>query len=162
MSKIISLIVVIILIVAGYFYFTGKTFKVPASPADAYAQIKALDLEKQSKAFQATVASWVKDPTSAIPYPKGWRKVSVTIDKEAFDVVTPDVANPPQYYVSFSFPKKFIKKMNLIKCVGTAPTKITDVCMVGDNAEINGYFNIMNWIRNNPFSQSATATTTAS
>ena len=150
MRKIISLIVIVAIVAAGYFYMTGKKFKVPASPADAYAQITALGASDQAKAFQATVASWAKDPAGNIPYPKGWRKVSVTTQKETFDVVTSDAGNPPQYYVSFSFPKKLIPKMNLIKCVGTARDKITDICMVGDNPEINGYFKIMDWIRANP------------
>lgn len=150
MRKIISLIVLVALIAVGYYYYTGKTFKVPSSPADAYAKIMALGTQEQAQAFQKTIESWVKDPVANIPYPKGWRKVSITNQKEAFDVITSDANNPPQYYVSFSFPKKLIPKMNLIKCVGTAKDKITDICMVGDNPEINAYFKIMNWLRANP------------
>ncbi len=150
MRKIISLIVIVALGIVGYQYVTGKKFKVPANPADAYAQIIAMGSSQQAQAFQATVASWVNDPVGNIPYPKGWRKVSVTTQKETFDVITSDTTNPPQYYVSFSFPKKLIPKMNLIKCIGTAKDKITDICMVGDNPEINGYFKIMDWVRSNP------------
>ncbi len=160
MKQILAIIVILVLAVAGYYYYTGK--KLPTSPQEAYNQIIALPNSEQAKAVQATVAGWIKDPTSAIPYPKGWTKETVTEHGQAFSVVTNDTAVPPTYYVAFDFPKSIISQEHLIKCLGTASTKATDICVVGENAEVNAYYNIVSWLQANPITGSASSATTAS
>lgn len=146
--KTIGLIVLIILGIIGYIWYRSQ-YGIPSDPVLAYEKISGMPLVDQPKAFQKTITSWIEDPSSIIPYPKGWRKVSITIGKETFDVVTPDETNPPQYYVSTAFPKKLIKKVTLARCLNIDPKKITDWCVVGDNAQINAYFKIIEWFKQN-------------
>lgn len=149
MKKIISLLVLIIVGGAGYMIYRTRTTSIPSDPVLAYEKITGLPLGDQAKAFQKAWTSWVQDPTSIIPYPKGWRKTSITIGKETFDVVTPDTHEPPQYYVSTSFPKKLIKKVTIARCLNLDPKKITDWCMVGDNAQVTAYFKMVEWVKKN-------------
>jgi hypothetical protein len=146
MKKIIGL-VVILLIGAGYLIYRATAFTVPKDPVQAYEKITGLPANDQAKAFQKTITSWINDPASMIPYPKGWRKTEVTLNKETFMVITPDETNPPQYYVSTAFPKKLIKKVTIARCLNIDPKKITDWCVVGDNAQINAYFKIIEWVK---------------
>lgn len=149
MQKLIGLVLLIILGVAGFVIYKSNAFSVPKDPLLAYEKITGLPVNEQAKAFQKTALSWVNDPASMIPYPKGWRKTEVTINKETFVVVTPDESNPPQYYVSTAFPKKFIKKVTLARCLNLDPKKITDWCVIGDNPQINAYFKIIEWVKKN-------------
>lgn len=146
--RIIAGIILIIVVAGGIFWYKHSQNK--QNPIVQYDKIIQLPSDDQVSAVQKTVQGWIKDPVSALPYPKGWRKVSVTTMGETFDIVTPDETDPPQYYVSFVFPKKLIPKMHLIKCWGTKDSKTTDVCAVGDNPTLNAYFNIMDWFKNNP------------
>lgn len=155
MKHFIGLILLIGIVGFGYYYYTGNTFTMPTSPSGAYQRITDLPNMQQAQAFQATVASWIKDPSSTIPYPKGWKKISVTVNDETFDAITSDKNIPPQYYVSLSFPKKLVKKMHVIKCIGTSDQKTTDICAVGDNPDINAYYKIVDWIRQNPITNAA-------
>lgn len=155
MKHFIGFILLLGIVGFGYYYYTGKTFSMPTSLSDAYQHIKDLPNTQKPQAFQVTMASWIKDPSSAIPYPKGWKKISVTVDNETFDAITSNKNTPPQYYVSLSFPKKLVKKMHLIKCIGTSDQKTTDICAVGDNPDINAYYNIVDWIRQNPITNAA-------
>lgn len=149
MGKVIAFLIVVALIVfGGYYYLHNKNLQ---NPLAQYTKIINLPTADQTAAFEKTVAGWIKDPSSAIPYPKGWRKVSVVEQGYAFDAITPDTANPPQYYAAFKFPKPLIPKMHLIKCVGgIAATATTDICAVGNNPTLNAYFNIIDWLKSNP------------
>ncbi len=141
--------VALLLIFGGGFYYYSSYRKSLQDPLGRYEKIVKLPNNEQVGAYQRTVSAWIKDPVSQIPYPKGWQKVSVTTKGYTYDVVTPDVTNPPQYYVSFNFPKKLIPKMNLIKCLGIgSKDKTTDICVVGDNPVINAYFAIVGWMKN--------------
>ncbi len=140
---------VIIIGIGGYVAISSGAFSVPKDPLVAYEKITGLPASDQAKAFQKTVRTWVNDPSSIVPYPKGWRKVEVTIDKETFTVITPDTNNPPQYYVSTAFPKKLIKKVTVARCLNIDPKKITDWCAIGDNPQLNAYFKIVEWLKNN-------------
>lgn len=148
MKKIIGL-VLILLIGAGYLIYRVNAFSVPKDPVEAYQKITGLPAGEQAKAFQKTALSWINDPASMVPYPKGWRKTDVTLQKETFTVITPDETEPPQYYVSTEFPKKLIKKVTIARCLNLDPKKITDWCVVGDNPQINAYFKIIEWIKKN-------------
>lgn len=148
MKKIIGLIVLVALVVGGYYLYT-KEFGIPTDPVQAYQKITGLPASAQASAFEKTVASWIQDPASLIPYPKGWRTVSVTIGKETFSVLTPDTANPPQYYVSTGFPKDLVTKVTIAKCLDLDPKSITEWCAIGNNAEVNDYFSIVEWVKNN-------------
>lgn len=148
MKKIIGL-VLILLIGAGYLIYRATAFSVPKDPVAAYEKITGLPAGDQAKAFQKTALSWINDPKSMIPYPKGWRTTEVTIGKDVFTVITPDTAEPPAYYVSTEFPKKHIKKVTIARCLNLDPKKITDWCAVGDNAQINAYFKIIEWFKTN-------------
>jgi len=147
MQRIFALIALLVIFAGGFYYYYGYK-KSLQDPLVRYEKIVKLPDAKQVGAYQKTISAWIKDPVSQIPYPKGWRKVSVTTQGYTFDVVTPDTNNPPQYYTSFVFPKKLIPKMNLIKCLGvTAKDKTTDICVVGDNPVINAYFTIVGWFK---------------
>ena len=158
MGKILAFIILVVVVVGGIYYYDKQ--KGINDPLTQYTNIIKLPTAQQAAAFETTVKGWVKDPSSAIPYPKGWRTVSITDNGYTFSVVTPDVANPPEYYASFKFPKPLIAKMNLIKCVGTAATSTTDICVVGDNPTLNAYFSIINWLKNNPVTNPSTNTVT--
>jgi hypothetical protein len=148
MIRIFALVGLIIIFGGGFYYYATYR-KNLQDPVVRVEKINELPLGDQFKALQKTAAAWVKDPVSQIPYPKGWRKVSVTTQGYTFDVVTPDTKNPPQYYASFTFPKSLVPKMHLIKCLGVgAKDKKTDVCVVGDNPVINAYFTIVGWFQN--------------
>jgi len=153
MEKFLALIILVLIVVGGIVYYDKQ--KGIQDPLTQYASIIKLPTSQQTAAFEATVAGWVKDPASAIPYPKGWRSVSITDNGYTFSVVTPDTNNPPQYYAAFKFPKALIPSMNLIKCVGTATTNPNDICVVGNNPTLNAYFNIVNWLKSNPISTPA-------
>lgn len=147
MQRILALIVLVVLFVGGFYYYSDYK-KSLQDPLSRYQKIASLTEVKQAAAYQKTISAWVKDPASQIPYPKGWQKVSVTNQGYTFDVVTSDTATPPQYYVSFEFPKKLIPKMNLIKCLGwSSEEKTTDICVVGDNPAVNAYFNMVEWFK---------------
>ena len=148
MKKIIGLIVLVVLGYLGYRYYVAN-FGIPTDPVAAYQNISGLPAAQQATAIQKTLASWIQDPASLVPYPKGWRKTSVTVGKETFDVVTPDATNPPQYYMSTAFPKNLVKKVTIARCLNLDPKKITDWCIVGDNAQVTAYFNIIQWIKDN-------------
>lgn len=147
MKRIVGLVGLIIIFGGGFYYY--HTYKKNIQdPVKQYEKISELAPKEQVVALQKTVSKWIEDPVSQIPYPKGWQKVSVTTQGYTFDVVTPDEANPPQYYVSFVFPKKLISKMNLIKCLNIgSKEKTTDVCVVGDNPTINAYFTMVGWLK---------------
>jgi hypothetical protein len=148
MQRIFALIALLIIFGGGFYYYAGYK-KSLQDPLVRYDKIVKLPDTKQVAAIQKTVGAWVKDPISQIPYPKGWRKVSVTTQGYTYDVVTPDTNNPPQFYAAFAFPKKLVPKMNLIKCLGIGTKdKTTDVCVVGDNPVINAYFTIVGWVKN--------------
>ncbi|MEI8224039.1 MAG: hypothetical protein WCG20_02865 [bacterium] len=149
MKKIIGLIVLIILGGAGYMIYRANASAIPSDPVLAYQKITGLPAGDQAKAFQKAWTSWVQDPTSIIPYPKGWRKTSITVGKDTFDVITPDTTEPPQYYVSTAFPKKLIKKVTIARCLNLDPKKITDWCVVGDNPQVNAYFKMVEWVKKN-------------
>ncbi len=147
MKRILAALALVVLFGGGFYYYSDYK-KSLQDPLVRYDKIVKLPDNKQVAAYQKTVAAWVKDPVSQIPYPKGWQKVSVTTKGYTYDVVTPDVNNPPQYYVSFVFPKKLVPKMNVIKCLGVgSKDKTTDVCVVGDNPVINAYFSIVGWLK---------------
>lgn len=147
MHRIFGLIGLLIIFGGGFYYYHTYRKNIQ-DPVKQYEKISELDPQDQVAAFQKTISKWVQDPVSQIPYPKGWRKVSVTTQGYTFDVVTPDTNNPPQYYTSFVFPKKLIPKMALIKCLGiTSKDKTTDICVVGDNPAINAYFKIVGWLK---------------
>jgi hypothetical protein len=148
MKKIIGLIFLIAVMWIGYHVYVTK-FGVPTDPVVAYQKISGMPITDQAKAVQGTLAAWIHDPSSLVPYPKGWRKVSITIRKETFDVITPDPANPPQYYVSTAFPKNLMKKVTIARCLNLDPKKITDWCVVGDNPQVTAYFNIIQWVKDN-------------
>lgn len=158
MKHIIGLVGLIIIFGGGFYYY--HTYKKDQQdPIVQYEKISELDPKDQVAALQKTISQWVKDPVSQIPYPKGWQKISVTTKGYTYDVLTPDENNPPEYYVSFVFPKSLIPKMNLIKCLGIgSKDKATDICVVGDNSVINAYFNIINWIKKFPINQEKTTT----
>ena len=148
MQRIFALIGLLIIFGGGFYYYAGYK-KSLQDPLQRYDKIVKLPDSKQLSAIQTTVGAWIKDPVSQIPYPKGWRKVSVTTQGYTYDVVTPDTHNPPQFYASFTFPKSLVPKMNLVKCLGlSGKDKVTDVCVVGDNPVINAYFTIVGWVKN--------------
>lgn len=149
MKKIFGAIILVIIIAAGYWVYTASGFFTTKDPVAAYDKMSALPVADQAVFIAKTIRAWSQDPGSAIPYPKHWRKVSVTVDKETFDVITPDQANPPQYYVSTNFPKRLIKKVTVARCLNLDKKKITDWCVVGDNEQINAYFKIIEWIKEN-------------
>ncbi len=149
MKKIIGLIVLIILGGVGYMVYRVNASAIPSDPVLAYQKITGLPASDQAKAFQKAWTSWIQDPTSIIPYPKGWRKTSITVGKDTFDVITPDTTEPPQYYVSTAFPKKLIKKVTIARCLNLDPKKITDWCVVGDNPQVNAYFKMVEWVKKN-------------
>lgn len=145
MQKIITFIVGLGVIFAiGHYYFTARSFQ---NPLAQHQRILNLPDAKQAAAFQETLHKWVTDPVSAIPYPKGWEKVSVTNGEYTYDVVTSDEKRPPQFYAAFAFPKELIPEMNLIKCIGTGEKKPNDICIVGDNPQINAYFTLIEWFK---------------
>lgn len=147
MKRILGVIGLLVIFGGGFYYY--QTYKKNLQdPIKQYEKINALNPKDQVRAFQKTISQWIKDPVSQIPYPEGWRKVSVTTQGYTFDVVTPDTANPPTYYASFVFPKKLIPKMSVIKCLGVTQEKVTtDVCMVGDHPAINAYFGMTDWLK---------------
>ncbi len=147
MKRIVGLVGLVIIFVGGFYYYQMYK-KNTQDPVKQYEKITKLDPKDQVVAVQKTVSKWVADPISQIPYPKGWQKIAVTTQGYTFDVITPDTAIPPQYYVSFVFPKKLIPKMNVIKCIGIgSKEKTTDICVVGDNPVINAYFTIVEWFK---------------
>jgi hypothetical protein len=149
MARFIALLILLLAIVFGVYYVIHN--KNLQNPIAQYSQIIKLPTADQIAAIEKTFQGWVKDPSSAIPYPKGWRKVTITDQGYTFDVVTPDTNNPPQYYAAFKFPKPLIPSMHLIKCVGgLVATTTTDGCVVGDNPTLNAYFNIIDWLKTNP------------
>lgn len=158
MKHIVGLVGLIIIFGGGFYYY--HTYKKDQQdPIVQYEKITELPVNEQVVQVQKTISAWVKDPVSQIPYPKGWRKVTVTTQGYTFDVVTSDEHEPPQFYASFVFPKKLIPKMNLIKCLGIgSKDKATEICVVGDNPVINAYFNIINWIKKFPINQEKTTT----
>lgn len=149
MKKIIALIGIVIIGGAGYLLYRAHASAIPSDPVLAYEKITGLPAGDQAQAFQKALASWIQDPASLIPYPKGWRKTSITVGKDTFDVITPDTTEPPQYYVSTSFPKKLIKKVTVARCLNLDPKKITDWCVVGDNPQVTAYFKMVEWIKKN-------------
>ncbi len=147
MKRILGFIGLVIIFVGGFYYYQTYRKNIQ-DPVKQYEKISELAPKDQVVALQKTASKWIKDPVSQIPYPKGWRKVSITTQGYTFDVVTPDTNNPPQYYTSFVFPKKLIPKMNLIKCLNLgSKEKTTDICVVGDNPVINAYFTIVGWLK---------------
>lgn len=147
MKKIIGIIALLVIGFFAYRYYRSHTLSIPKDPSGAYATLMQLPLVDQFKGFQKLLTSWNHDPASIIPYPSGWRKVAVTIGKDTFDVITPDTANPPVYYVSTAFPKKLIKKVTVAHCLNLDPKKITDWCVVGDNEQVNAYFKLITWAK---------------
>ena len=154
MAKILAFIILVLVVVGGVYYYDKH--KGAGDPLAQYTSIIKLPTAEQAVAFENTVKGWVKDPASAIPYPKGWRNVSITDSGYTFSVVTPDTNNPPQYYAAFKFPKALIPSKNLIKCYGTSSANKTDICVVGDNPTLNAYFSIISWIKHNPLTNPST------
>lgn len=149
-KKIIFFIIGVALLIGGYvWYTTYGTLRLPNDPVEAYAKIKDLSFVDQIASFKKLMNTWNQDKGSLVPYPKGWRKTSVTINKETFQVITSDEKDPPAYYVSTAFPKKYIKQVTVARCLNLEPKKITDWCVIGDNEQINAYFNMIQWAKEN-------------
>ncbi len=148
MKKLFGLIGLVAIFAGGaYYYYVYKQNL--QNPLVQYEKIIHVPSSDQLGTYQKIVKGWIKDPKTAIPYPKGWRTVSMTIKDITFDAVTLDAKNPPDYYVAFAFPKKYIKTTPLIKCLGTAKEKATDMCIVGNNDEMVAYFNMIQWVQDN-------------
>ena len=150
MKIIIAVIIGLVMGAGGYYYYEHNQATLQ-DPSAVYTKLGTIKDPKTAQNFiQKAVSGWVTDAKNQLlVYPKGWKKVAVTVNKQTFNVVTPDTANPPTYYVSFEFPKTLIPKTNLIKCIGLDKTSKTDTCLVGNNAQVDAYFNIMKWIKEN-------------
>ena len=146
--KIIGLIIVIILIAGGYTYFKSHTNA--QNPLVQYQNIIKLPSADQISAAISATKNWSKDPVNNTPYPTGWQHGPMTVSGKTFNFVTSDSTVPPNYYVSFDFPNSLIASEHLIKCIPNIDKKATtSVCLVGDNPEVDAYFNIVSWIKNN-------------
>jgi hypothetical protein len=148
MKRLIGLVGLVIIFAGGMYYYAVYK-KGLQNPLVQYEKIIKLPTDEQAQAFQKTLKAWIVDPVIKIPYPKGWRKVSVTIDGTSFEVITPDEHEPPEYYASFTFPKKLIPEVAMIKCMGTPKDKKTDICIVGDSPVMRAYLVIVTWIKEN-------------
>lgn len=148
MKKLIGLIGLVAIFGGGlYYYFIYQENL--QNPLKQYEKIITVPSSDQLATYQKVVKGWIKDPKTAIPYPKGWRTSTITIKDTTVEVVTLDEKNPPDYYVAFAFPKKYIKTTPLIKCLGTAKEKTTDMCIIGNNEEMIAYFNMVQWVQDN-------------
>ena len=147
--KIIALVIAIVLIAGGVYYYNHQNGSY-VNPLTQYQNIIKLPTADQASAFVSAAKAWVKDPVNNTTYPKGWQHGPMTISGKTFTIVTPDTTVPPKYYVSFDFPKSLIASQHLIKCLGTSSTATTNICLVGDNPEIDAYYNIVAWLQNNP------------
>jgi hypothetical protein len=152
--KLIGLIIVIVLIAGGYYYYTHN--QNAQSPLAQYQSIIKLPSADQISAAISATKNWSKDPVNNTPYPKGWQHGPMTVQGKTFTFVTSDSTVPPNYYVSFDFPNSLVASIHLIKCIPNIDKKATtSICLVGDNPEVNAYFNIVAWLKTN------TATPTA-
>lgn len=154
--KIIAIILFFAVIGGGYYYYQHQQNL--QNPLVQYQNIIKLPTAQQAAAFVASAKVWVTDPVDNTPYPKGWQHMQMTVQGKTFTIVTSDSHTPPTYYVSFNFPKSLIASEHLIKCVGTSAAKTTDICLVGDNPEVDAYYNIMAWINNNPLTNTVPTT----
>lgn len=146
--KLIAFIAAIVLIGGGVYYYEHQSV-LNQNPLTQYQNIIKLPTADQASAFVAAAKAWVKDPVNNTSYPKGWQHGPMTIKGQTFTIVTPDTTVPPNYYVSFNFPKSLIASQHLIKCLGTSSTSTTNTCLVGDNPEIDAYFTIVSWVQRN-------------
>lgn len=147
MIRFFAFIALIIIFAGGiYYYFNYRNTQ---NPAKVYEKALTIPEIASAKEFiAAKIKGWKPDPEDPqITYPKNWGRSNVTVDGYTFKVITPDATVPPRYYVSFEYPKPLTAKTNLIKCWGTAKTKTTDVCAVGNNPVVDAYFNLMKFFK---------------
>lgn len=154
--KIIGFLILIILIAGGVYYY-NKQHGVTGDPLTQYQNIIKLPTAQQASALVSSVKAWVQDPIDNTSYPKGWQHSQMTIQGQTFTIITSDPSIPPGYYVSFNFPKSLIPSQHLIKCLGTPASDTTSTCLVGDNPEIDAYYNIVAWLKQNSATVGATA-----
>ena len=153
--KAIIALVLIVVVAGGYYYYTHQNNV--QNPLAQYQNIIKLPTAQQIGAAAASVKLWIQDPADNTPYPKGWEKVSMTLGGHMFTAISSQTTNPPTDYVSLNFPKSEIANIHLIKCIPTT-SKTTEICLIGDNPEVDAYYNIMGWLKNNPVANPTNST----
>jgi hypothetical protein len=154
MKAFFALVFIAIVAVGIYYYEHNNNAQ---NPLTQYQNIIKLPTSQQLAAAAASVKSWVQDPADNTPYPKGWEKVSMTLDGQTFTAISSQTINPPTDYVSLNFPKSQIVNIHLIKCIPTT-SSTTEICLIGDNPEVDAYYNIMGWLKNNPVANPSNGT----
>lgn len=165
MKHILGLIGLIITFWGAYYFFikkdhvslgdtvrhllSQKQTETPATnPLDLYTHIKDLSTPDQMATIKNTLGTWIHNPQFPITYPKNWKSTTVTLEKTTFKVLTIDTHTPPAFYVSFEFPRTLMKKVTAIKCLGLDPKSPTDWCLVGNNDQMNAYFQMITLMKN--------------
>ena len=154
-----AILALIFIVIVAFGVFTYERNHNAQNPLSQYNTIIKLPTSQQIAAAASSVKSWVQDPADNTPYPKGWEKVSMTLHGHTFTAISSQTTNPPTDYVSLNFPKSEIASIHLIKCVPTT-SATTEICLIGDNPEVDAYYNIMSWVKNNPVTNPNSTNTT--
>jgi len=167
MKNILGLIGIIVIFGGAYYFFIKKpgvsvwnsltglvssshnNQPLLTSPLEVFNKVKGLAPADQISTLSATLGGWAHNAQFPISYPKNWRSTTVTLEKTTFKVLTADSQTPPTFYISFEFPRALTKKVTVVKCLGLDPKSATDWCVVGNNDQMNAYFQMISLIKNN-------------